>query len=81
MNSKVIALACGFTLLLLSCGGSAKHSHESHDGEVYVCGGRYSKRYHNDEDCRGLRNCRGRVSSMSIEEAEAMGKTPCGYCY
>lgn len=53
----------------------------SHYDEVYVCTGKYSKRFHSDEDCRGLQSCRGEIITMSIEEAEDYGLTPCGYCY
>lgn len=56
-------------------------SNPTHYDEVYVCGGRYAKRYHNDEYCKGLQNCKGGIEIMTIEEAEALGKTPCGYCY
>lgn len=49
--------------------------------EVYVCKGKYSKRFHNDLSCKGLSKCRGGIKIMTIEEAEDIGKTPCGYCY
>lgn len=49
--------------------------------EVYVCTGKYAKRFHCDEYCRGLQSCRSEIVVMSIEEAEDHGLTPCGYCY
>lgn len=49
--------------------------------EVYVCTGKYAKRFHCDEDCKGLQSCRSEIVIMSIEEAEDHGLTPCGYCY
>ena len=69
-------------LFLLSCGGGKeKKNNKLGFDEVYVCGGIYAKRYHNDEYCKGLQSCRGGIEIMTIEEAEDLGKTPCGYCY
>jgi hypothetical protein len=79
-------------LSLLSCNGERKNTHISPFGvisaapkdnssDVYVCTGKYAKRYHCDEECKGLRSCRGDIVVMSIEEAEDYGLTPCGYCY
>lgn len=80
-------------LAIVSCGGDNKGSRpvgvsgvryvatEDNGDEVYVCTGKYAKRFHCDEDCKGLRSCRGEVVTMSIEEAEEQGLTPCGYCY
>ena len=65
-------------LVLLSCGGGER---KLHPDEIYVCTGKYAKRFHCDEDCKGLQSCRGGIVVMSIEEAEDYGLTPCGYCY
>ena len=81
-------------IALISCGDKKESPKEertvesrdtkrnpTHYDEVYVCGGRYAKRYHNDEYCKGLQSCKGGIEIMTIEEAEDLGKTPCGYCY
>ena len=49
--------------------------------KVYICTGGSSKRYHDDRDCRGLGNCSGAIRSVSLDEAEGMGRTPCRICY
>lgn len=67
-------------LAIVSCGGT-KENRKLHYDEVYVCTGKYAKRFHCDEDCKGLQSCRGDIVVMSIEEAEDYGLTPCGYCY
>lgn len=72
---KVLYIA---VIALLSCGNSGNRLHYD---EVYVCKGRYAKRFHNDRYCEGLLKCRGGIEIMTIEEAEDLGKTPCGYCY
>lgn len=46
---------------------------------VYICNGRYAKRYHLSPYCRGLSNCKGAVSSISRNDARSMGRTLCGY--
>lgn len=81
-------------LAIVSCGGTKekeskqepaqteqKQTQTHHYDEVYVCTGKYAKRFHCDEDCRGLQSCRSEIAVMSIEEAEDLGLTPCGYCY
>ena len=69
-------------LAIASCGGTKeKENRKLHYGEVYVCTGKYAKRFHCDEDCKGLQSCRSEIITMSIEEAEDYGLTPCGYCY
>lgn len=46
---------------------------------VYICNGRYAKRYHLSPYCRGLSNCKASVSSISRADARSMGRTLCGY--
>ncbi|MHA7831841.1 MAG: hypothetical protein ACX93O_12140 [Flagellimonas sp.] len=46
---------------------------------VYICNGRYAKRYHLSPYCRGLSNCKASVSSISRNDARSMGRTLCGY--
>lgn len=80
MKKNTLLLFAMFAIV--SCGGSKeKENKKLHYDEVYVCTGRYAKRFHCDEDCKGLQSCRGDIVVMSIEEAEDYGLTPCGYCY
>ena len=51
------------------------------DGEVYICSGYMSRRYHKKETCKGLDYCSGEILKMSVEEARSYGRTPCRYCY
>lgn len=46
---------------------------------VYICNGRYAKRYHLTSYCRGLSNCKASVSSISRADARSMGRTLCGW--
>ena len=48
--------------------------------EVYICAGRYAKKYHRRPNCRGLNNCRGGVIKIELEKAREY-KTPCSICY
>lgn len=68
-------------LAIASCGGTETKGKKLHYDDVFVCTGKYAKRFHCDEDCKGLQSCRREIVVMSIEEAEDLGLTPCGYCY
>jgi hypothetical protein len=46
---------------------------------VYICNGKYAKRYHLSPYCRGLSNCKSTVSSISLEDVNASGKSLCGW--
>lgn len=79
-----VFVGCCFTSCLNNKGlDNATLSEETvlESEKVFICTGRYSKRYHSDEYCKGLMNCSGDVRSVSLQEAEEMGKTPCRYCY
>ncbi|HLG36350.1 MAG TPA: hypothetical protein VI757_15840 [Bacteroidia bacterium] len=47
---------------------------------VTICDGKYAKKYHATANCSGLNNCKGGVSSVSINEAINIGRTPCLIC-
>jgi hypothetical protein len=69
------------TITLVACGGDEKKQERQDANIVYICTGRYSECYHCDENCRGLCNCRASIEEITLEEAEEMGRRPCGYCY
>ena len=48
-------------------------------GGVYICTGKYSKRYHLVKKCRGLSNCKGSIKNVSLAEAKTIGRTLCGW--
>lgn len=52
----------------------------SSEKTVYICTGSSSKKYHADSKCRGLGGCKGQTKAISIKDATAMGRTPCGIC-
>lgn len=56
---------------------NAPSSSESEERLVIVTGS--GKAYHHDESCRGLANARS-MSWVTVSEAEAMGRHPCGIC-
>lgn len=45
----------------------------------YICNGKYAKRYHLSPYCRGLSNCKSTVSSISLEDVSASGRSLCGW--
>lgn len=74
--------------ILFSCNNSSNINNvkritedveERQEKVYYICNGRYSKRYHLDKNCIGLRNCSTKVSEVSIDEANRRGRTLCGF--
>lgn len=47
--------------------------------DVYICKGKYSKKYHYKKDCRGLSNCSTDIYTVSLSEAKNIGRTLCGW--
>ena len=48
---------------------------------VYVCTGKYSKSYHNNLKCRGIKACKSEVKTISLAEAQKSHRKPCKLCY
>ncbi len=46
---------------------------------VYICTGKYSKKYHYVSDCRGLSNCKSSIKEVSLNDAKNIGRTLCGW--
>ena len=76
-------------ILMASCSSSSKKSADvepekkessvksaGSGGNVFICTGGSSKRYHCDRDCKGLFRCKEEIEEVSEEEAENMGRTP-----
>lgn len=72
---KLIALFSMLCLLCISCGGN-----KNNGTNVYVCDGSYSTKYHVDDDCKGLRNCKGEIVEITEDEAIEGGRKPCRIC-
>ena len=48
--------------------------------KVYICTGKYAKAYHVSMSCRGVNACRSDINTITLSEAQNMGRTTCGYC-
>ena len=48
---------------------------------VYICYGTNAYAFHAYSSCRGLSNCKGEIRAISLDEAQKMGRKPCGICY
>lgn len=66
---KIIFIAFLFCLL----------SFKNEDSKVFICGVRGAKKYHYNENCRGLNNCKHEIKNVSISEAKGYGLTLCGW--
>lgn len=68
-----------FGMTVISCAKDSFVSSNSESSTVYICKGAYSKSYHHDAECKGLRTCTTEISKTSIEFAQKKGRTLCGY--
>lgn len=66
-----------FALLLPLMGSTTTADSGS---KVWICTGSSSKTYHFYKDCSGLRNCRARIVSVTVEKAREMKRRPCKKC-
>ena len=67
------------TLLLSFIAGFLMSASTSVSNDVYICNGKYSKKYHLKEDCRGLNNCSTKVEKVTLKDAKDKGRTLCGF--
>ncbi|WP_133548042.1 hypothetical protein [Salegentibacter sp. 24] len=58
---------------------SSTHSEESLITTAYICKGKYSKKYHYKEDCRGLSNCSTSIYKTTVADAKESGRGLCGF--
>ena len=72
-NLRLITLV--LTILIVSLNQFCTKDVDS----VYICKGPYSKRYHLDKKCTGLRNCSTDIYRVTLDEAKKMNRTLCGY--
>ena len=47
---------------------------------VVLCNGKYATKYHSSSSCKGLNNCKGGLSQVSVKKAAGMGRGPCSIC-
>ncbi len=74
-KAALILLCC-----LMSCGSNGENSNRKEKETVFVCTGRYAKRYHYDNECPGLNSCKSKKIEISKKGAEEKGLTPCRLC-
>lgn len=47
--------------------------------KVYICGQTGAKKYHYNENCRGLIACKHQIVKTSLSQAQKYGLTLCGW--
>lgn len=88
----VVAVCC--VVLCASCGNKQKNESPEQSAPietvaekehvvngVFVCTGKFAKKYHRTQHCPGLGNCSGEILEVTVEQAQSQGKTPCKKCY
>ena len=75
MRKLLLFAAVVFSIgLFTSCETSSGSS-----STVYLCTGGSSTKYHFRSTCQGLSNCGGAIISTSLSDAQAQGRTLCGF--
>jgi len=49
------------------------------EANVFICGSTGAKKYHYNENCRGLGSCRHGVVKTPLKQAQSLGLTLCGW--
>ncbi|TXE15689.1 hypothetical protein ES692_15525 [Psychroserpens burtonensis] len=49
------------------------------ESKIYICKGKYSKKYHYSEKCRGLSNCKSSIEKVTLKDAKNIGRSLCGW--
>lgn len=52
-------------------------SFDSVESKVYICNGKYSKKYHYSEKCRGLSNCKSSIEKVTLKYAKNIRRILC----
>ncbi|WP_432221809.1 hypothetical protein ACRASX_14935 [Flavobacterium sp. TMP13] len=47
--------------------------------KVYICGNKGTKKYHYNQNCRGLSACTHGIKKSDLTEAKGYGLTLCGW--
>ena len=79
INRLVHKLCVSFVVILMSIIIMFCNRENNNESCVYNLYKKTSKRYHNNEKCNGLKRCSSGIKYISLEEAERMGRTPCGF--
>jgi hypothetical protein len=72
-----------FVVILSSCDNATDDVHGimwKRADVVYICTGPMSQCYHIDRNCYGLHSCSKQIQSVSLEEAQEMGRRACRFC-
>lgn len=54
-------------------------SFQPQEKKVFVCGATGAKKYHYNENCRGLKSCSHEIVKMPVSKAQNYGLTLCGW--
>ncbi len=60
---------------------TSEFSVQQNGQNVIICNGKHSKRYHSTSNCDGLSNCKGGLSTVTLQTAQGLGRTACKICY
>ncbi|MCL6218188.1 hypothetical protein [Zunongwangia pacifica] len=59
--------------------GALSSCAEETETTVYICKGKYSKKYHYKKNCHGLNNCSTDIYKTTLDSAKKAGRKICGF--
>lgn len=78
---KKIGLFFMIVMLVSSVSCEKNSDEQSSTRFVYICTGGSATKYHSRKTCKGLGNCKGEISAVSLSTATSQGRTACKICY
>lgn len=78
---KKIGLFFIVVMLVSSISCDKNSDEQSSTLVVYICMGGSATKYHSRKTCKGLGNCKGEISAVSLSTATSQGRTACKICY
>lgn len=78
---KKIGLFFIVVMLVSSISCDKNSDEQSSTRFVYICTGGSATKYHSRKTCKGLGNCKGEISAVSMSTATSQGRTACKICY
>ena len=78
---KKIGLSFMIVMLVSSVSCEKNSDEQSSTRFVYICTGGSATKYHSRKTCKGLGNCKGEISAVSLSTATSQGRTACKICY
>ena len=80
MTKRILILVASILLTSFSSAGDV-HNCAEEQPKVYVVMSNNAYAYHKSRSCKAVKKATHKVKEVTLEEAQKMGRKPCGMCY